>query len=276
MFLGVAFWSRGRGAWTSLRCNQLKTHARARRRAATNVTLSIDSRAFFALFRHSPHFRHGLFHFESPILELFGFEVPPTSRWAQPPENPASPPGFFLASHLASYFGPRPFLAPALVLYVAFLVEAAHLRRAASAPRSQGDCNAVDKHSIGGEASSVPPGRRAAWSAGRFDPAKCPLSLDEAKAEDVVSIDYAENCAGDEMIIATGRSTCMRAIADKVVKACKAAGVAAPRVEGLPHCDWVLVDAGDVIVDVFRPEVRQFYNLEQMWGGDRPRELRLA
>ena len=103
-------------------------------------------------------------------------------------------------------------------------------------------------------------------------------SLDEAKAEDVVSIDLRGKTAlADEMIVATGRSTVhVGAIADKVVKACKAAGVAAPRVEGLPHCDWVLVDAGDVIVHVFRPEVRQFYNLEKMWGGDRPRELRLA
>ena len=47
----------------------------------------------------------------------------------------------------------------------------------------------------------------------------------------------------------------------------------APRVEGLPHCDWVLVDAGDVIIHVFRPEVRAFYNLEKMWGGDRPSEV---
>ena len=58
----------------------------------------------------------------------------------------------------------------------------------------------------------------------------------------------------------------MSAIADRVIKACKAAGVSAPRVEGLPQCDWVLVDAGDVIVHIFRPEVRQFYNLEKMWA----------
>lgn len=103
-------------------------------------------------------------------------------------------------------------------------------------------------------------------------------SLDEAKAEEVVTIDLRGKTAlADEMIIATGRSSVhVGAIADRVIKACKAAGAAAPRVEGLPQCDWVLVDAGDVIVHVFRPEVRQFYNLEKMWGGDRPRELRLA
>ena len=103
-------------------------------------------------------------------------------------------------------------------------------------------------------------------------------SLDEAKAEEVVSIDLAGKTAlADTMIIATGRSTVhVGAIADRVIKACKAARVSAPRVEGLPQCDWVLVDAGDVIVHIFRPEVRQFYNLEKMWGGDRPREMRLA
>ncbi len=103
-------------------------------------------------------------------------------------------------------------------------------------------------------------------------------SLDEAKGEEVVSIDLAGKTAlADTMIIATGRSTVhVGAIADRVIKACKAAGVSAPRVEGLPQCDWVLVDAGDIIVHIFRPEVRQFYNLEKMWGGDRPREMRLA
>ena len=101
-------------------------------------------------------------------------------------------------------------------------------------------------------------------------------SLDDSKAEDVVAIDLRGKTAlADEMIIATGRSSVhVGAIADRVLKACKEQGHGAPRVEGLPQCDWVLVDAGDVIVHIFRPEVRQFYNLEKMWGGDRPRELR--
>ncbi|MDB5570677.1 MAG: rsfS [Hyphomicrobiales bacterium] len=100
-------------------------------------------------------------------------------------------------------------------------------------------------------------------------------ALEDAKAEDIVSISLGgKTTIADTMLIATGRSnTHVGAIADRVHKACKAAGVAAPRMEGLPHCDWVLVDAGDVIVHVFRPEVRLFYNLEKMWGGDRPSEL---
>jgi ribosome-associated protein len=101
-------------------------------------------------------------------------------------------------------------------------------------------------------------------------------SLDDAKAEDVVSIDLAgKTTLADTMIIASGRSnTHVNAIAERVIKACKAAGLAAPRVEGLAHADWVLVDANDVIIHVFRPEVRQFYNLEKMWGVDRPGERR--
>ncbi len=100
--------------------------------------------------------------------------------------------------------------------------------------------------------------------------------LEDAKAEDIIIIDLRGKTAlADQMIIATGRSTThVSAIADKTIRAFKAAGVSAPRVEGLPQCDWVLIDGGDVIVHVFRPEVRQFYNLEKMWGGDRPLEIR--
>lgn len=99
-------------------------------------------------------------------------------------------------------------------------------------------------------------------------------SLQDAKAEDTVCIDLRGKTAiADTMIIATGRSNIhVGAIAERVIKAIKESGGAPPRVEGLPHCDWVLVDAGDVIVHLFRPEVRQFYNLEKMWGRDRPGE----
>lgn len=73
------------------------------------------------------------------------------------------------------------------------------------------------------------------------------------------------------MIIASGRSSRqVAAMAEHLRERVKAAGFAAPRVEGLTHGDWVLVDAGDVVVHVFRPEVRLFYNLEKMWGRELP------
>jgi len=100
--------------------------------------------------------------------------------------------------------------------------------------------------------------------------------LEDAKAEDVVSIDLVgKTSVADFMIIATGRS-CVHvgAIADQVMKEFKLARGLNPNVEGLPNCDWVLVDAGDIIVHIFRPEVRQFYNLEKMWGVHRPGEQR--
>jgi ribosome-associated protein len=101
-------------------------------------------------------------------------------------------------------------------------------------------------------------------------------SLDDAKSEDVIAIDlHGKTSIADTMVITSGRSnTHVSAIADRVVRAIKETGRAAPRVEGLPTADWVLIDAGDVIVHIFRPEVRQFYNLEKMWGTDRPGERR--
>ncbi len=102
-------------------------------------------------------------------------------------------------------------------------------------------------------------------------------SLDDAKAEDILAIDLeGKTTIADLMVIATGRSnTHVNAIADRVLRVCKSAGVTA-RVEGVPQCDWVLLDAGDIIVHIFRPEVRQFYNLEKMWGVDRPSERRIG
>ena len=97
-------------------------------------------------------------------------------------------------------------------------------------------------------------------------------ALDDSKAENVVTIDLVgKTTLADVMLVASGRATThVGAIAERVIKACKACGVSAPRVEGMPHNDWVLVDTGDLIVHIFRPEVRLFYNLEKMWSGDRP------
>jgi ribosome-associated protein len=98
--------------------------------------------------------------------------------------------------------------------------------------------------------------------------------LEDAKAEDIVSIDlFGRTTLADRMIIASGRSSVhVGAIADRVVKACRDAGYPAPKVEGMPLCDWVLLDAQNAIVHIFRPDVRRFYNLEKMWSTDRPGE----
>jgi ribosome-associated protein len=77
---------------------------------------------------------------------------------------------------------------------------------------------------------------------------------------------------GDAMIIASGRSQRhVGAIADRLMDKLKEEGVRDTRIEGMPLNDWVLVDAGDVIVHIFRPEAREFYNLEKMWGSGRPK-----
>lgn len=93
-------------------------------------------------------------------------------------------------------------------------------------------------------------------------------SLDEDQAQDVVSIPLeGKSSIADYMVIASGRSTRQVAtMATKLAERLKQQGHGTPRVEGLPAADWVLIDAGDVVVHLFRPEVRSFYNLERMWG----------
>lgn len=94
--------------------------------------------------------------------------------------------------------------------------------------------------------------------------------LEDAKALDLVSIDLAgKSSMADYMVISSGRSQRhVGAIADQLSKMLKTQGYGKPRIEGLPHCDWVLVDAGDVVAHVFRPEVRDFYKLERLWTMD--------
>jgi ribosome-associated protein len=95
--------------------------------------------------------------------------------------------------------------------------------------------------------------------------------LDDMKAEDILTIDLRDKPSiGDYMVVSSGRSQRhVGSVADRVVEDLHKAGVQA-RVEGAPVCDWVLIDAGDVIVHVFRPEVRDFYNLEKMWDAGGP------
>lgn len=93
-------------------------------------------------------------------------------------------------------------------------------------------------------------------------------SLDDNKAEDIISINLAgKSSIADYMVIASGRSQRqVAALADYVIKGMKEAGHKDIVVQGLEQADWVLIDAGDVIVHIFRPEVRSFYNLDKMWG----------
>lgn len=97
--------------------------------------------------------------------------------------------------------------------------------------------------------------------------------LDDDKAQDVVSIDLKDKSSvADRMIVASGRShRHVGAMADHLLRTLKDNGFGKARVEGLPHCDWVLIDAGDVIVHLFRPEVRAFYNIEKIWSVEPPR-----
>nr|WP_157058382.1 ribosome silencing factor [Altererythrobacter epoxidivorans] len=92
--------------------------------------------------------------------------------------------------------------------------------------------------------------------------------LDDDQAQEIVSIPLeGKSSIADHMVIASGRSTRqVAAMAQKLAERIKREGYGFARVEGLPAADWVLIDAGDVVVHLFRPEVRSFYNLERMWA----------
>ena len=93
-------------------------------------------------------------------------------------------------------------------------------------------------------------------------------SLEDDKAVDIVTIDLrGKTSIADAMVVTSGRSTRqVAAMADHLVRKLKEDGFGNATIEGLPQADWVLIDAGDVIVHIFRPEVRSFYNLEKMWS----------
>jgi ribosome-associated protein len=93
-------------------------------------------------------------------------------------------------------------------------------------------------------------------------------SLDDDKGEEIVTLDLrGKTSIADYMVVANGRSNRqVSAMAGHLLSKLKDAGYGNCQVEGLSQGDWVLIDAGDVIVHIFRPEVRSFYNLEKMWS----------
>jgi ribosome-associated protein len=97
-------------------------------------------------------------------------------------------------------------------------------------------------------------------------------SLDDDKAEDIITMDLrGKTSFADAMIIADGRSNRhVGSMADKLAKNLREYGVGSVMMEGLESCDWVLVDAGDVIVHLFKPTIREIYNLEKMWAVAQP------
>jgi len=99
--------------------------------------------------------------------------------------------------------------------------------------------------------------------------------LEDSKAEDVAIIDLkGKTTIADRMIIASGRSNRhVLAIADHVLEQLAKLGVEKVGIEGREQADWLLLDLGDVIVHLFRPEVREFYNLEKMWAVPLPEQL---
>ena len=96
------------------------------------------------------------------------------------------------------------------------------------------------------------------------------VSLEDDQAIDILSIDLKnKSTLADHMVVASGRSTRhVGAIADHLVRKLKEKGVKGISMEGQTHCDWVLIDAGDIIVHLFRPEVRDFYKLEKLWSDE--------
>ena len=104
------------------------------------------------------------------------------------------------------------------------------------------------------------------------------MSLDDDKAQKVVVIDLIGKTAiADYMIVASGTSQRqVSTMAEHLREKLKSIGIKSVSVEGMSHGDWVLIDGGDVIVHLFRPEIREFYDLEKLWGDPMPRPGQVA
>lgn len=129
------------------------------------------------------------------------------------------------------------------------------MKRAPAAPPAGRPARASKRHSAGIDADEA---TRVILS-----------SLEDDKAEDILAIDIrGKSSFADMLVVASGRSARhVGALADHVMRKLKEAGIGDVRIEGMPTADWVLVDAGDVVVHLFRPEVRTFYNIEKIWAG---------
>jgi ribosome-associated protein len=154
------------------------------------------------------------------------------------------------------------------------LVKKAVAKKAVAKKPAPATSKSVKKSSVAKPAARKPVVRKIAVAAPPPRPSYPALveavlaQLDDAKAEQVVTIDLAnKSSVADFMVVASGRSNRhVNAIADQIVDKLSGMGQKNIRIEGIPQCDWVLVDSGDVIVHIFRPEVRSFYNLEKLWS----------
>ncbi|WP_437376636.1 ribosome silencing factor [Inquilinus limosus] len=126
------------------------------------------------------------------------------------------------------------------------------------------------------EAGRLPPGLAASLARPLLETTL--TSLDDDKAEDVVVIDLTgRSSIADSLVIASGRSSRqVAAMAEHLLEKLKPLAPGPLQVEGQARGDWVLIDAGDVVIHLFRPEVRDFYALEKMWADDAERVTRIA
>ena len=141
----------------------------------------------------------------------------------------------------------------------------------ATAPKGAAPKPAVDKAGLPNR--KAPAKKKTAKGASKASDALLKVvqrSLDDDQAVDIAVIDLAgKTSIADYLVVASGRSTRqVGAMAEHLSKRIKTEGFGRPHLEGMPQNDWVLVDAGDVIVHLFRPEVRTFYNLEKMWSAE--------